>query len=84
MACHNPAGSRIGRLSPPSGERHDAASQNHALKVPDFHATRPCLAPFGRNTCKIAILQSCVNKGETTFLPLCAEKLHGRSFSELP
>jgi len=24
--------SRIGRLSPPSGERHDAASQNHARK----------------------------------------------------
>ncbi|OIO74633.1 MAG: hypothetical protein AUJ57_01920 [Zetaproteobacteria bacterium CG1_02_53_45] len=37
--------SRIGRLSPPSGERHDAASQNHARKclifMPDIHVWHP-------------------------------------------
>jgi len=25
-----------------------------------------------------------VSKGETTFLPLCADKLHGRNFSRFP
>jgi len=36
MACHNPAGKPDWTVPPPSGERHDAASQNHALEAHDF------------------------------------------------
>jgi len=68
MSPHNPAGKPDWTAPPPSGERPDAARQNHALQVPDFYAAHAGMTPVGRNACKIAVLQSCEGKDDDAFV----------------